>query len=155
MTSAGSSIINLWEKVYFLAVGLLALWVGFWGYFVPLRVDKAIPFLVPPLHARFLGAMYLSGLTLMIGGIVARRWGDIRVLPVMTATWTGGRAGVIAILFFAVGVLVASAIHRDLFSADDPEDVMWFLLLVVISVSLGLLSALSIGKSLRSSGRPT
>ena len=50
------------ERVYFAAVGLLALWVGVWGFLIPGQVDKALPFLVPPLHARFLGAMYLSGL---------------------------------------------------------------------------------------------
>ena len=41
------------QKMYFAAVGLLALWVGIWGYFIPTQVDKAIPWLVPPLHARF------------------------------------------------------------------------------------------------------
>ena len=47
------------QKIYFAAVGLLALWVGIWGYFIPGRVDRAIPWLVPPLQARFLGALYL------------------------------------------------------------------------------------------------
>ena len=35
------------ERIYFGAVGLLALWVGIWGYFIPDMVDKAIPWLVP------------------------------------------------------------------------------------------------------------
>ena len=56
------------ERIYFAAVGVLALWVGFWGYFVPSEVERAIPFSVPPLHARFLGAVYLSGLTIMAAG---------------------------------------------------------------------------------------
>jgi hypothetical protein len=56
------------QKIYFAAVGVLALWVGIWGYFIPSQVDKAIPWLVPPFHARFLGAMYLSGTAFMIGG---------------------------------------------------------------------------------------
>jgi hypothetical protein len=34
------------ERIYFGAVGLLALWVGIWGYFIPDMVDKAIPWLV-------------------------------------------------------------------------------------------------------------
>ena len=37
------------QKIYFAAVGLLALWVGSWGYFIPSRVDQAIPWLVPSL----------------------------------------------------------------------------------------------------------
>ena len=77
------------QKIYFAAVGLLALWVGIWGYFIPGQVDKAIPWLVPPLHARFLGAMYLSGLTFMIGGILARYYIEVRVMVRVIAIWTG------------------------------------------------------------------
>jgi hypothetical protein len=77
------------QKIYFIAVGLLALWVGIWGYFIPARVDQAIPWLVPPLHARFLGAMYLSGATFMIGGILARYYAEVRVMVRVIAIWTG------------------------------------------------------------------
>ena len=94
-----------WERAYFAAVGLLALWVGVWGFFVPSRVDAALPFLVPPLHARFLGVMYLSGLTLMVGGVLARRWCEIRVLPPVTAVWTGG-------------LFVVSLLHLEVFDVD-------------------------------------
>jgi hypothetical protein len=77
------------ERIYFGAVGLLALWVGIWGYFIPDNVDKAIPWLVPPLHARFLGAMYLSGTTFMIGGILSRYYAEVRVMVRALAIWTG------------------------------------------------------------------
>ena len=77
------------QKIYFAAVGLLALWVGIWGYFIPGQVDKAIPWLVPPLHARFLGAMYLSGLTFMVGGILARYYVEVWVMVRVIAIWTG------------------------------------------------------------------
>ncbi len=77
------------QKIYFAAVGLLALWVGVWGYFIPEYVDKAIPWLVPPLHARFLGAMYLSGAAFMVGGILARYYAEVRVTVRMIAIWTG------------------------------------------------------------------
>src|SRR5688572_1837545 len=77
------------ERIYFGAVGLLALWVGIWGYFIPDKVDKAIPWLVPPLHARFLGAMYLSGTTFMIGGILARYYAEVRVMIRVILIWTG------------------------------------------------------------------
>ncbi len=61
-----------------------------WGYFVPRKVDSAIPWLVPPLHARFLGAVYLSGFVLL-----ARRTSfpgamrEARVLVPLTILWTG------------------------------------------------------------------
>ena len=77
------------ERIYFGAVGLLALWVGIWGYFIPDKVDKAIPWLVPPLHSRFLGSMYLSGTTFMIGGILSRYYAEVRVMVRVIAIWTG------------------------------------------------------------------
>jgi hypothetical protein len=82
-------VITRGERIYFGAVGLLALWVGIWGYFIPDKVDKAIPWLVPPLHARFLGAMYLSGTTFMIGGILARYYAEVRVMIRVILIWTG------------------------------------------------------------------
>jgi hypothetical protein len=77
------------QRIYFGAVGLLALWVGLWGYFIPGQVDKAIPWLVPPLHARFLGAMYLSGTTFMVGGIMSRYYAEVRVMVRVILIWTG------------------------------------------------------------------
>lgn len=81
--------IPLLQKVFYAAVGLLAVYVGFWGYLIPTQIDQAIPWLVPPLHARFLGAMYLSGATMMAGAILARYWSSIRVVVVMISVWTG------------------------------------------------------------------
>lgn len=83
-----SSLTRL-HRVYFGAVGLLALYVGIWGYFIPLGVDEAIPWLVPPLHARFLGAMYFSGTAFMVGCLLARHWSNIRIVVPMIAIWTG------------------------------------------------------------------
>lgn len=77
------------QKIYFAVVGLLALWVGSWGYFVPTKVDQAIPWLVPPLHARFLGAMYLSGLTFMVAGIFSKHYAEVRIMIRMIVIWTG------------------------------------------------------------------
>ena len=45
--------------------------------------------MVPPLHARFLGAMYLSGATFMLLGLAARQWAEMRVTVPMIAIWTG------------------------------------------------------------------
>src|SRR5438477_11104336 len=81
--------VTLSHRIYFAAVGLLALWVGVWGYFNPAQVDTAIPWLVPPLHARFLGAMYLSGATFMVGCILARRWNEVQVVVPGIAIGTG------------------------------------------------------------------
>ena len=83
------TVVTRGQKIYFAAVGLLALWVGIWGYFIPSLVDRAIPWLVPPLHARFLGAMYFSGTTFMVGSILARYYVEVRVVVRVIAIWTG------------------------------------------------------------------
>lgn len=77
------------QKIYFLAVGALALWVGIWGFFVPASVDRAIPWLVPPLHSQFLGAVYLSGAALSVGGMVAKHYSEVRAAIRIIGIWTG------------------------------------------------------------------
>jgi hypothetical protein len=101
-----------WERIYFAAVGLSALWIGTWGYFLP-AVQKSIPFPVPPLHARFLGAMYLSAFVLLLGGFLKKRWSEIAVVPVMTAIWTGG-------------IFLVSMLHTELFDFSKVQTWIWF-----------------------------
>jgi hypothetical protein len=101
------------QRIYFTAVGLLALWVGVWGYFIPAYVDWAIPWVVPPLHARFLGAMYLSGAAFMVGCLLARRYAEVRVVVPMIAIWTG-------ILF------IVSLFHLSEFDYARGQTWIWF-----------------------------
>jgi hypothetical protein len=77
------------QRIYFAAVGALALWVAFWGLLIPERVDKAIPWLVPPLHARFIGAIYLSAVLLMGSAMLAQKFDEVRVATIMVSIWTG------------------------------------------------------------------
>ena len=107
------SVVTTGERVYFAAVGLLAAWVGFPAYLAPDKVTKVLPFGVPPLHSRFIGAVYLSGLALMVSGLVARRWGSIRWVPLVTAIWTGG-------------LLVITLLHRDDFDFTKSQTQVWF-----------------------------
>lgn len=101
------------QRLYFVAVGALAVWVGLWGYFIPQRVDIALPWLVPPLHARFLGAMYLSGTAFMIGCVLARYWSEVAVVVIMVAIWTG-------LLF------VVSLFHLHEFDFTRTQVWIWF-----------------------------
>ena len=101
------------ERIYFGAVGLLALWVGVWGYFFPDKVDKAIPWLVPPLHARFLGAMYLSGTAFMVGGILAQYYAEVKIMIRVILIWTG-------MLF------VVSLFYLGEFDYSRPQVWIWF-----------------------------
>jgi hypothetical protein len=86
------SPVTLAQRFYLGAVAGLALWVGIWCYFIPARSALAIPWLLPPLCATFLGSMYLSGAVFTAGCMSARRWTDIRVVMPMIAMWTGGLA---------------------------------------------------------------
>jgi hypothetical protein len=99
--------------VFYAAVGALALWVGAWGYFAPAHVDWALPWKVPALHARFLGAMYLSGATFMAGALLAQRWAAIRVVVPMISIWTG-------LLF------VVSLFYLPEFDWSRPQVWIWF-----------------------------
>jgi hypothetical protein len=101
------------ERAYFAAVALLAGVVGFQAYFVPAKVSKVLPFDVPPLHARFIGAVYLSGFAFMVAGLLARRWSAIRWVPLMTAIWTGG-------------LLVVTLLHHDDFDFTKTQTQIWF-----------------------------
>jgi hypothetical protein len=123
---AEKSEITRSERLYFAAVGVLALWVGFWGYIVPSEVERALPFSVPPLHARFLGAVYLSGLTIMVGALLARSWREIRLVPILTALWTGGLA-------------VISLFYLDRFDFSTPQPWVWFAAYVIYPlIAIGL-----------------
>ena len=77
------------QKMFFAAVGALALWVGLWGFFIPGHVDKAIPWLVPPLHARFIGAIYLSAVVIMSASMLARHLEEVQVSNIIVSVWTG------------------------------------------------------------------
>jgi hypothetical protein len=54
-------------------------------------------------------------------------------------TWQEIRAPIVGMFAFASLALVASVIHRSLFSLSDIEDVVWFSVLAAISVGLAML----------------
>jgi hypothetical protein len=52
-------------------------------------VQNGIPWFAPPLHARVIGAIYLSAAMFCFGSIFARSYAEVRVVMPMIATWTG------------------------------------------------------------------
>jgi len=86
--------------VFYGCVLALALCIGVWGMVLPALADWVLPFPVPPLHARFLGAMYLSGATFMALSTGARQWAEVRVVTPMIAIWTG-MLGIVSVLHLA------------------------------------------------------
>jgi hypothetical protein len=55
-------------------------------------------------------------------------------------TWAEVRIPVTATLVFAVGVLIASILHRGLFSTADISDWSWFIGFTIASLMLALLT---------------
>ena len=98
-------------RAYFALVGLFALWVGVWGYFVPAEVVRALPWPVPGLHARFIAAIYLAGLLAMILSLRAARLAEVRIPVALAAIWTGA-------------LLLASLLHLSEF--DFAKTQVWF-----------------------------
>ena len=93
----GHSRLSWQHKLYYGFVLALALLIGIWGLLIPDHVIHVLPFMVPPLHARFLGSMYLSGVTFMALNMLATHWSEARVVTPMIAIWTG-MLGLISLL---------------------------------------------------------
>lgn len=80
---------SLSHRAYFLLVGLFAAWVGGWGFLAPAEVGRALPWTVPPLHARFIASMYLAGFVAMAWCLFARQLAAMRIAIALAAVWTG------------------------------------------------------------------
>lgn len=102
------------QRAFFTCVLALAAWVAVRGLFFPAHLSQTIPFNVPPLHSRFLGAMYLSGATFMLLAIRARSWREIRIVVPMVALWTGA-LGLVSLRFLGA------------FDWAEPQTWTWFI----------------------------
>ena len=66
------------RRLFFGVICIAALFVAYLGLFVPERLDRSFTWVVlPPLHARFVGVLYLFGGVYMIGCILGRRWSQV------------------------------------------------------------------------------
>ena len=66
-------------------IGLNAAGVAYFGLLKPRTLDRGFTWAdLPPLHARFVGALYLFGAVLLLGSLVCRRWAS--VAPLMTGS---------------------------------------------------------------------
>lgn len=99
------------ERAYFGAVAALAAWVGLTAY--PTPADAVLPFAVPALHGRVIGALYLCGLAYLVAAMLARRWAHVAAVPAIVAIWTGG-------------LLIVTLLHLDAFDFGLPETQIWF-----------------------------
>jgi hypothetical protein len=99
-------------RPFFLVVGLFALWVGAWGFAVPGEVSRALPWTVPPLHARFIAAIYLAGLLAMVWSFLATSLAEVRIPVALAALWTGA-------------LFLISMLHLGQFDFARPQVGFW------------------------------
>ena len=77
------------------------------------RSLPSLPWTVPPLHARFIAAIYLAGLLAMGWSLAACRLSVARIPIALAALWTGA-------------LLVVSLLHLGDFDFAKPQVWFWF-----------------------------
>ncbi|MDQ1520489.1 MAG: hypothetical protein QOI55_1562, partial [Actinomycetota bacterium] len=84
------SEIALRERVYFAVIAAAALFVTWLGFFKPAQMDESFTWAVlPPLHAGFVGALYLFGGVYMLGCLRARFLAQVRPAVPAVVLFTG------------------------------------------------------------------
>ncbi len=130
------------HRIYFFAVLCFALWIGCIGFFWPQQILLALPWSVPPLHARFIGALYLSGSAFLLLSLFARTLSQIRMVVYIAFIWTGW-------------LLVVTIIHWSAFDLARSPVWFWLFAYIVFPVSAAWLiyrtpaPAISAGKRIQ------
>lgn len=115
---------TLWHRVYFLVVMGFTSWVGYFGFFKPLEIQRALPWPVPPLHCRFIGALYLSATVFLFLSMLARRMSQVHTITRLAFVWTGW-------------LLLVSLIHWRTFDVGRVQ--VWFWVVAYITFPLAAL----------------
>ena len=84
-----SATLSRRQRIFFGIIVIFPAWVAAGGLFAPGQIDLFLPFKVPPLHGRFIGAMYIAGAVMMLLAACASAWHTVRVVTVILAIWTG------------------------------------------------------------------
>jgi hypothetical protein len=95
---ATTRTVTLRMRSFYAIIIFFPAWVGTGGLFFTARIEDFLPFNVPPLHARFIGAMYAAGATMMLFATLARAWHEVRVVTLILGIWTGV-LGVVSLLY--------------------------------------------------------
>ena len=78
------------QRVFFAVICAAALLVAFLGLFNPVYLASIFTWLeLPPLHARFVGAIYVFGAVFMAGCLSARYQAEVRWAVQLIGIWTG------------------------------------------------------------------
>jgi hypothetical protein len=78
------------QRLFYGVICAAALLVAVLGFFAPTYLASIFTWMVlPPLHARFVGAIYLFGAVFMAGCLAARTQAEVRWAVQMIGIWTG------------------------------------------------------------------
>jgi hypothetical protein len=116
------------ERVYFAVIAVAALFVTWLGFFKPARMDESFTWAeLPPLHARFVGALYLFGGIYMISCCAARYLAQVRpAIP--------------AVVLFTALLFLITALNPDAFDYNLTPPKVWTLSYIVYPLlGIGLL----------------
>jgi hypothetical protein len=95
------------QKIFFAVICAAALLVAVLGLFNPAYLASMFTWLVlPPLHARFVGAIYLFGAVFMGMCLFAKQQAEVRWAVQMIGAWTG--------MLFVISILNLSAFDLSL-----------------------------------------
>jgi hypothetical protein len=115
------------HRVYFFVVVWFTLWVGYFGFFRPEEILRALPWPVPPLHARFIGAFYLSATVFLVLALCARTLLEVRTIVLMAFTWTGWLLGI-------------TFLHWQTFDFSRPQPWFWVVAYVLFPIAAAWLA---------------
>jgi len=102
------------QKAFFGVICAAVLLVAILGLFNPIYLASIFTWLVlPPLHARFVGAIYLFGAVFMAGCLFAKQQAEVRWGVQMIGIWTG--------MLFIISLLNLSAFDLSLLPVQ-----IWF-----------------------------
>jgi hypothetical protein len=108
------SLITTGQKIFFVVICAAALLVAILGLFSPAYLASIFTWLVlPPLHARFVGAIYAFGAVFMAGCLAARYQAEVRWAVQLIGIWTG--------MLFIISLLNLNAFDLNLLPVQ-----IWF-----------------------------
>ena len=107
-------LITRGQRIFFAVICAAALLVAILGLFNPAYLASIFTWLeLPPLHARFVGAIYAFGAVFMAGCLVARYQAEVRWAVQLIGIWTG--------MLFIISLLNLGAFEMNL-----PPVQIWF-----------------------------
>lgn len=109
------------QRAYLLVVLSFTAWVGSFGFFWPLEIQRALPWPVPPLHARIIGAVYLSATVFLLLSMLAGSRLRVRTILDIAFVWTAW-------------LLLVSILHWDSFDPSRVQVRFWVIAYVSFPV---------------------